>query len=157
MGVEWVRLLSVRWCLTAAIAAGLFVASCCPSPDQLVNVRLVNNTSLEVDPKLMLGSETSDANQLFVEANYYDAWKGSRVFAVLAPGEVASFSLDCGDVATIGVDRPVFTNLTTNLSVRSGDSIVLQRPSGFDCAGIVMFTYSYDSAADSYEVEAYAQ
>ncbi len=136
----------------AAVALGMGLgAGCVPPPPEPVTVRLVNTSGFVVDANVYLSNAAATAAQLFVSANFYDAWKGSRIFPTLQPGETVTFGLECDQATTLGVSQPIFTNLL-GISTRSEDTVLLQRPGDFDCGQTVVFVYAADPNTEDYTV-----
>jgi hypothetical protein len=123
-----------------------------PEPPGPVSVRLANSSGFIVDANLYVSRSAVGASQLFVPSIFYDAWKGSRIFPVLEPGEVVDFTIECDDAGSIGVDQPLFTSVVTGLASRSTDAIALKRPADFDCEQRVTFTYTAKPSEDAYNV-----
>lgn len=139
--------------------AGMLASGCVPpaEPPGPVTVRLVNTSGFVVDANVYLSSASVSTAELFAKANLYTAWKGERLFPILEPKESVSFSIECDQIARIGVSEPVFTSVVTGLGTRSEDQIALQRPSTFDCEQTVTFTYSANAAEARYEVTSSVQ
>lgn len=144
----------------AVVGLGLLATGCQPPPPPPgpVKVRLVNKSSFLVDANVYVSNAVVAQSQLFTSANFYDDWKGSRVFPTLQPGETVNFNIECDDVRTLGVSEPEFVSPVTGVSGgRSQDAIILQRPADFDCEQTVVFTYTAVPADERYEVASSVQ
>jgi len=123
-----------------------------PEPTGPVSFELVNDTDLFVDANFFRSSSAGSAAELFVQPNIYTGYS-SKPIPTLDPRQTVSFSLECEEVAALGVRRPVATSLVTFTGTESADEILLLRGSDYACEDHIRFVYYFDGAAFRVRVE----
>ncbi len=126
--------------LALVLAPGSGCVVVTPDPPAPVTIELVNPTAANVRPNLFTSSSAGDEAGLFVAANLNTSFT-TRPVAELRAGESATITLDCAQLRTIGVDRPVLFNGATLSVTTSDDRLFLAKPGSFDCGSRVRFVF----------------
>jgi len=131
--------------LTAAAPLAALLGGCILEtiPTGPITVELVNETSLDVQPRLYISGSATDAAGLFVGANLRTDFT-DRAFPELRRAETVSLTLECDDAASIGVRNPVMFDAVQLIVTNSDDQIFLRRDTDFQCGGTVRFVYYTD-------------
>jgi len=124
----------------AALLGGCIVETTPPGP---ITVELVNETALDVRPGFYTSDTATDAAGLFVRANLRADFT-DRAFPELRARETKTLTLECADVASIGVNAPVLFDAVQLIRTDSDDQIFLLRDTGFQCDATVRFVYYTD-------------
>jgi len=127
------------WIGTLATLA-LLVGGCVTQPPPATVVELVNTTALDVQPNFHASGSATDAAGLFVAANRRTDFT-DRAFPELRGGETATLTLDCEEIAALGVDAPVMFDATLLEVTESSDQILLLRDTSFECGATIRFVY----------------
>jgi hypothetical protein len=134
-----VRILTVAAPL-AALLGGCIIET---APTGPITVELVNETSLDVQPRLYTSGSATDAAGLFVGANLRTDFTG-RPFPELRADEAVSLTLECDDASSIGVRNPVMFDAVQLIVTNSDDQLFLLRDTDFQCGTTVRFVYYTD-------------
>jgi hypothetical protein len=135
--------------LLAALLGGCIIETTPPGP---ITVELVNETALDVRPGFYTSDTATDAAGLFVGANLRTDFT-DRAFPELRARETKTLTLECADVASIGVNAPVLFDAVQLIRTDSGDQIFLLRDTGFQCDATVRFVYYIEDEAFHVRVE----
>ena len=140
--------------LTAAAPLVALLGGCILEtiPTGPITVELVNETSLDVQPRLYISGSATDAAGLFVGANLRTDFT-DRAFPELRRAETVSLTLECDDAASIGVRNPVMFDAVQLIVTNSEDQIFLLRDTDFQCGGTVRFVYCTQDGAFRVRVE----
>jgi hypothetical protein len=113
------------------------------APSGPISVELANETALDVRPGFHTSGSATDAAGLFVGANLRTDFT-DRAFPELRAHETVTLTLECADVASIGVNAPVLYDAVQLIRTDSDDQIFLLRDTDFQCGGAVRFVYYTD-------------
>ena len=111
-----------------------------PPPPSPITVKLVNWTTLDVQPNFYSSASATDTAGLFVAGNLRTDFT-DRAFAELRRGETMTLTLECNDIQSLGVDAPLLFNAVLMTVTTSTDRVFLQRGPDFDCGATVRFVY----------------
>jgi len=138
--------MQVRAMASGAAAVVLGLVSGCTVEPPPTTIELVNATDLDVRPNLYTSGSASDAAGLFVGSNLRQDFT-ARPFPELRGGESVSLTLGCEEVASLGVDAPVFFDAVSLTVEVSGERIWLRRGRDFECGATVRFVYFAEGEA----------
>lgn len=94
-----------------------------------------------MDANFYVSAEASDEGGLFVGPNLYTDWT-TRAIPTLRRGERVTFTLECDQIAAMGVLRPFFSNpVTFSGGGASDDKVFLRRELNFACGDTLRFVY----------------
>jgi hypothetical protein len=141
-----------------AIAA-LFAAALCgcvevtpPAPPPPTTIELVNATADDVRPQLYVSDRARNVFELVVAANLNTAWT-DRPFPELRPFEIRTLTLECDQLAAVGISQPTRFDSATLTVTPTDDQIFLARGNGFACGDTIRFVFFNDGATFRARVE----
>jgi hypothetical protein len=131
--------------LMVVVPAAVLLGGCIVEtvPSGPVTIELVNQTDLDVLPRLYTSGSATDAAGLFVGANLRTDFT-DRAFPELRSDETASLTLECDQAASIGVREPEMFDAVQLIVTESDDQIFLLGGTDFQCGGTVRFVYYTD-------------
>jgi len=137
-----------RLLLVAAVAGGLCGVGCDGggTPGQIA-VKLVNDTSVEVDPHLYVSSSVVSSDELFTDTNMYADFDGS---GVIEAGATVTVAVACGQFGSVGSQQASFGSWEDwTTAGRSAESPVVDKgdgPNDVSCGGTITFRFHRDTA-----------
>lgn len=142
--------------LAVSTATGLLLAGCVqvepPLPPPPTTIELVNATTDDVRPNLYVSDRVTDIFGLVVAANLNTAWT-DRAFPELRPLETRTLTLECDQIASVGISQPARFDAATLSVTPSEDQIFVARGNGYRCGDTVRFVFFNDGAAFRARVE----
>ena len=112
-----------------------------------VTIRVVNNTSVDLDPQIFIAASVLPRNELFQQKYKYTDY-GVFDEGLLGPYGSETFTLDCADARAVGTLGGKFNE---NGTVEKGDrEYILTQENVYFCGDVITFTYSRTS--DGYTV-----
>lgn len=139
--------------LTATVAVPLF-SGCVVTVPSPVRIELVNETSLDVTPKLFVSSSASTEDDLFVDGNAVTDFT-DRSIPELRGGETKAIARECDVVRAVGVRGAIRFDGATLTLATAADEIFLLFDRDFGCGGTIRLVY-YNDGSDfrvRFEVE----
>lgn len=136
-----------RISLLIALAAGAGLVSGCvvipvPSP---IKVVLVNETALDVTPKLFVSGSASNEDELFTGENAVTDFT-DRAIPELRGGETREISRECEELRAIGVRGALRFDGAMLTLTTAPDEIFLLFDRDFGCGATVRLIYYNDGA-----------
>lgn len=138
-----------RWgtgLIGAALLSGC-VVEFTPDPDDggsggetKITIRVVNASSVIVDPEIFLSATPVAADQLFVDGNKFTQF-GFATLGLIDGGETDSFEVDCSVARVIGTKGGRFGDDLNN-PIGSGQQIVLTQELSVFCGGTLTLTFA---------------
>jgi hypothetical protein len=138
--------------LLVAVGVGLAVAGCTitigqpqdttPPAPTTMTVKLVNRTTMPLDPQIYVGSVTDGLDVLFAPANQRTSF-GFAGLGLIEAGKDASFTVGCDDEVYIATFGGVFGD-DLSAPVGQGQQIVLEQDLSVRCGDVAQFTFTAD-------------
>lgn len=135
--------MSVRRSLCPVLALTLAAAAGCLASPAPVTLVLVNETALDVTPGVYVSATATDSAGLFVAANLLTDFT-DRPFPELRSQETITLSLDCADVAALGVRQARLFNAATVVTVISDDELLFRKDAEFACGQTIRLRYAVE-------------
>ena len=104
-----------------------------------VTIRIINATSLDLDPQLYMAGQVLSRTQLFTDAHKYTDF-GVFDQGLLGPFGQETFTVDCADARVVGTAGGRFDNDSN--TEESDRQIILTQETVFLCGDVITFTYS---------------
>lgn len=117
---------------------------CPPLPPEPISVVLVNETALDVAPRLHVSATAAGADGLFVAENRVKKIS-DRPFPELRARESVVLAFPCEDVASLGVSGSILFDALALTVELAPDQIVLAPPGDVECGGAVRFVFYQDA------------
>lgn len=131
-----------RGAVIVGLALGVLFCSGCPvlEPTGPITVKLINDTTLDVEPKFFVSATENKPWTLFTAANRVDDFT-NRPFPELRANETATLTYECSDVASMGVNAAAMVNDLTLERAVTEDRVFLLVPDDVRCESTVRITY----------------
>lgn len=127
------------WVLTlAALGGGCVVQP--PPPPPPTTITVVNETQQFLMPQVFTSSDAATAAALYVPTN----WRGgfsTRPTGFVGAGESVSVTVECDELASLGVDQPVYFDGVLLVRSTSADQVFLLRDADFACGATIRLIY----------------
>lgn len=159
-GLFWMLLLPMCFGQTCSVEAvpddlddGNTGTSPIPEPDPpptTITIRLINASSqYAVDVELYTSSTpvSNIATDLFIDSKKVTESIGFAGTGLIAPGQVDSIQVECGQAVVIGTKGGRFVNIETGAEIRPGQQRVAQMGMLYQCGDIITLRYRPDGEA----------
>jgi hypothetical protein len=124
----------------------------CLVPPPPTTITLVNETGLDVTPRLFVSGTATSADALFTDGNLVTDFT-DRPFPELRRHETVTLTLECDEIQSLGVDAPILFDAARLIITQSGDRIFLLWDEDFECGATVQFVYFTEGDAFRVRVE----
>jgi hypothetical protein len=124
----------------------------CLAPPPPTTIVLVNETGLDVTPRLFVSGSATSADDLFTDGNLVMDFT-DRSFPELRRHESVTLTLECDEIQSLGVDAPILFDAARLIVTPSDDRVFLLWDERFECGATVQFVYFTEGDAFRVRVE----
>ncbi len=123
-----------------------------PPPPPETTVELINESGFVLDPNFYISADSTDDGGLFVSGNLVTSFS-DRAIATIGANSRVTLTFDCGEIRSMGVRRPVFSDPINFTGGASEDSIIIQRNDEYVCGDAIRFVYFVEDDTFSVRLE----